>query len=99
MIDEAFERGRSARLAAGALRRAGWRPTEDGLFDELREAEVERDVVNTRDEWIANLLSVSSIAHQSEEDRAAFAGRLRELVSPGRQVRRRIDRRARTRRA
>ena len=71
-IDEAFERGGVPglpRVLSGEWRR----PIEDGPFEELREAEVERDVVNTRDEWIANLLSVSSIAHQPEEDRAAFA--------------------------
>ena len=89
VIDEAFERGGVPglpRVLSGEWRR----PIEDGPFEELREAEVERDVVNTREEWIANLLSVSSIAHQPEQDRAAFAARLRELVPPGQEVRRRI---------
>jgi SAM-dependent methyltransferase len=89
VIDEAFERGGVPglpRVLSGEWKR----PVEDGPFEELREAEVERDVLNTRDEWIANLLSVSSIAHQAEEDRAAFASRLRELVPADRQVRRRI---------
>ena len=89
VIDEAFERGGLPglpRVLSGEWRR----PIEDGPFEELREAEVERDVLNTRDEWIANLLSVSSIAHQPEDDRAAFAARLRELVAPEREVRRRI---------
>ena len=89
VIDEAFERGGVPglpRVLSGEWRR----PVEDSPFEELREAEVERDVLNTRDEWIANLLSVSSIAHQSEEDRAAFASRMRELVPADRDVRRRI---------
>ena len=89
VIDEAFERGGVPglpRVLSGEWRR----PIEGGPFEQLREAEVERDVLNTRDEWIANLLSVSSIAHQPEKDRAAFAARLRELVPPEREVRRRI---------
>jgi hypothetical protein len=89
VIDEAFERGGVPglpRVLSGEWRR----PIEDGPFEQLREAEVERDVLNTRDEWIANLLSVSSIAHQPEEDRAAFASRLRELVPPDQEVHRRI---------
>jgi len=89
VIDEAFERGGVPglpRVLSGEWKR----PIEDGPFEELREAEVERDVINTRDEWIANLLSVSSIAHQPEEDRTAFAARLRELVPADREGRRRI---------
>ena len=89
VIDEAFERGGVPglpRVLSGEWRQ----PIEDGPFEELREAEVEREIINTRDEWIANLLSVSSIAHQPEEDRAAFASRLRELVPADREVSRRI---------
>ena len=89
VIDEAFERGGVPglpRVLSGEWRQ----PIEDGPFEQLREAEVEREIINTRDEWIANLLSVSSIAHQPEEDRAAFASRLRELVSADREVSRRI---------
>ena len=89
VIDEAFERGGVPglpRVLSGEWRR----PIEDGPFEELRGAEIERDVLSTRDEWIANLLSVSSIAHQPEKDRAAFAARLRELVPADREVRRRI---------
>ena len=89
VIDEAFERGGVPglpRVLSGEWRR----PIEDGPFEELREVEIERDVLNTRDEWIANLLSVSSIAHQPEKDRAAFAARLQELVPADREVRRRI---------
>jgi SAM-dependent methyltransferase len=89
LIDEAFERGGVPglpRVLSGEWKR----PIEDGPFEELREAEVEREILNTRDEWIANLLSVSSIAHEPEEDRSAFASRLRELVPADREVHRRI---------
>ena len=86
VIDEAFERGGEPglpRILSGA-----WRsPVEAGPFEPLREAEVERELVRSRDEWIANMLSVSSIAHQPDEDRDAFARRLRELVPPEREVR------------
>jgi SAM-dependent methyltransferase len=89
VIEEMFERGGEPGL--GRILAGGWRkPLESGRFEELREAEVERGVVATRDEWIANMLSVSSIAHQPEEDRDAFAQRLRELVPPDRQVGRRV---------
>jgi hypothetical protein len=36
------------------------------------------------------MLSVSSIAHQPEEERDAFATRLRELIPADREVRRRF---------
>ena len=62
----------------------------DRKFEELREEDLERDIVTGRDEWIANMLSVSSIAHQPDEDRLAFAERMRELVPAGRRVRRRF---------
>ena len=89
VIEEMFERGGEPGL--GRILAGGWRkPLESGRFNELREAEVERDVVASRDEWIANMLSVSSIAHQPDEDRDAFAKRLRELVPPDREVGRRV---------
>ena len=89
VIEEAFERGGEpglGRVLAGEWRR----PLERGSFEELREAEVERELVSSRDEWIAHMLSVSSIAHQPEEARAEFADRLRELIPAERQVRRRF---------
>ena len=89
VIEEMFERGGEPGI--GRVLSGDWRkPLEPGRFEELEEAEVERDVVATRDEWIANMLSVSSIAHQPEEDRDAFAERLRELVPPDRNVGRRV---------
>ncbi len=89
VIEEAFARGGEpglSRVLSGEWRR----PVEAAAFEPLREAEAERELVNTRDEWIANLLSVSSIAHQPDEQRAAFAERLRELIPPDREARRRI---------
>ncbi|HZE29129.1 MAG TPA: class I SAM-dependent methyltransferase [Gaiellaceae bacterium] len=86
VIDEAFERGGEPGLPR--ILSGEWRsPVEAGPFEPLREAEVERELVRTRDEWIANMLSVSSIAHQPDEDRDAFARRLRELVPPEREIR------------
>ena len=80
-IEEAFARGGEPGL--GKVLSGDWRrPVEDGPFEPFQEAEVERWLVNSREEWIANMLSVSSIAIQPEEDRAAFAERLRELIPP-----------------
>jgi SAM-dependent methyltransferase len=82
VLDEAFARGGAPgqpRVLSGTWRE----PLAESRFGELREAELVRDVVRERDTWIANMLSVSSIAHQPEEDRTALAERLRELVPPG----------------
>ena len=87
VISEMFERGGEpgiGRVLSGEWRR----PLESAPFEELREADEERELFATRDEWIANMLSVSSIAHQPEEERDAFADRLRELVLADRKVRR-----------
>ncbi|HEX6490262.1 MAG TPA: class I SAM-dependent methyltransferase [Gaiellaceae bacterium] len=82
LIDEAFRRGGAPglpRVLSGA-----WRaPFAGAGFEELREHELERELVSDREAWLANLLSVSSIAVQPEEERAAFARKLRELVPPG----------------
>jgi ubiquinone/menaquinone biosynthesis C-methylase UbiE len=89
VIQEMFERGGEPGI--GRVLSGGWRePLERAPFEELREEDVERDIVTGRDEWIANMLSVSSIAHQPDEDRLAFAERMRELVPAGRRVRRRF---------
>jgi SAM-dependent methyltransferase len=89
LIDEMHERG--GRPGIGRVLSGAWRdPIERAPFEELRETDVERDIVSGRDEWIANMLSVSSIAHQPEEDRDAFARRLRELVPQDRKVGRRV---------
>jgi len=88
VIEAAFARGGEPGL--GKVLSGAWkRPVEDGPFEPLRETEVERWLVNSRDEWIANMLSVSSIATQPDEDRAAFAEQLRELI-PEQEIRRRF---------
>jgi SAM-dependent methyltransferase len=89
VIAAALERGGEpglARVLSGRWRR----PIEQAAFEPLRETEVERDVVSSRDAWIANMLSVSSIAHQPAEERAGLARRLRELVPAEREVHRRM---------
>ena len=89
VIKAAVERGGEPGL--GRVLSNEWRrPLEAAPFEPLREAEVERDFVSSRDQWIANMLSVSSIAHQPDEDRAAFAKQLRELIPVDRRVHRRF---------
>jgi SAM-dependent methyltransferase len=89
VIEAAFERGGIPGL--GRVLSGEWRrPLESGAFEELREVSLERDLERSRDDWIANMLSVSSIAHQPDEDREAFASRLRELVPAERVVRARL---------
>jgi SAM-dependent methyltransferase len=88
LIDKTMERGGAPGLPK--VLSGEWRgPIAAAGFEELREGEVERDLVTDREGWIANLLSVSSIAAQPDEDRAAFAARLRELVPEG-ELRRRV---------
>jgi SAM-dependent methyltransferase len=80
LIDEAFARGGSPglpRVLSGAWRE----PLERSRFGALDEATSEREVVRDRERWLANMLSVSSIASQSDEERLALATRLRELVA------------------
>jgi SAM-dependent methyltransferase len=87
-IEEAFARGGEPGLHRVLSNE--WRaPFEGSGFEELRETELERELVADRETWIANLLSVSSIAVQPASDRAAFAERLRELVPSG-ELRRRV---------
>ena len=89
VLKAAFKRGGEPGL--GRVLSNEWRrPLETAPFDPLRETEVERDFVSSRDEWIANVLSVSSIAHQPDKDRLAFAERMRELIPADRRVHRRF---------
>ena len=82
VVDEAFSRGGAPGLPR--VLSGEWRePFEGSGFGVLHEAELERELVTDREGWIANLLSISSIAAQPDEERAAFATRLRELVPPG----------------
>ena len=87
MLAEAFARGGMPGLPR--VLSGKWRePLSVSRFGELHEDELVRDVVTDREGWIANMLSVSSIAHQPDEDRTALAERLRELVPPGEMRRR-----------
>ena len=89
VITEMIERGGEPGI--GRVLSGNWRrPLERAPFEELRETDVERDIVTGRDEWIANMLSVSSIAHQPDEARLAFAERMRELVPAERKVGRHV---------
>jgi SAM-dependent methyltransferase len=78
-LGEAIARGGEpggAKIASGA-----WREPLAGVFEELRAAHLDFDELVSRDELIAWILSVSSIAGQSDEARRELADRLRELVS------------------
>ena len=79
VVEEAMERGGApgiARVLSGAWRE----PLERSRFEELRERQFDREETISRDQRIAYLLSVSSIASQPEEARVALAERLRELA-------------------
>jgi ubiquinone/menaquinone biosynthesis C-methylase UbiE len=79
VLDEAFARGGSPGLSK--VLSGFWRkPIEAAPFEPLQEVEIERTVDSDTERWLANMLSVSSIASQSEEERAALATRLRELL-------------------
>jgi len=89
VIQDVIERGGEPGI--GRVLSGAWRePIERAPFEALRETDVHRDIVNSRDEWIANMLSVSSIAHQPEEDRLAFAERMRELIPADRKIGRHV---------
>jgi ubiquinone/menaquinone biosynthesis C-methylase UbiE len=79
VLDAAFEQGGAPGI--GRVLSGFWRePLEKATFEPLREAEVQRTVTRTRDQWLANMLSVSSIASLPDADREALAERLLELV-------------------
>lgn len=79
VLDEAFAKGGAPgieKMLSGEWRK----PLEASAFGPLGEADVERVVRRTHDQWLANMLSVSSIASLSDADREQVAARLRELV-------------------
>ena len=79
VLDDAFARGGSPGLPK--VLSGFWRkPIEAAPFEPLQELEIERTVDSDTERWLANILSVSSIASQSEEHRVALASRLRELL-------------------
>jgi ubiquinone/menaquinone biosynthesis C-methylase UbiE len=80
VLDAAFEAGGAPGM--GKVLSGFWRePIAKAPFEPLREAEVERTVVRTRDQWLANMLSVSSIASLPDAARKELARRLGELVA------------------
>jgi ubiquinone/menaquinone biosynthesis C-methylase UbiE len=79
VLDAAFEQGGAPGI--GKVLSGFWRePIASAPFEPLREAELERTLTRTRDQWLANMLSVSSIAALPDADREQLAERLRELV-------------------
>jgi ubiquinone/menaquinone biosynthesis C-methylase UbiE len=79
VLDVAFAKGGAPGI--GKVLSGFWRePIAKASFEPLREAEVDRTVSRTRDQWLANMLSVSSIASLPDGDREELAERLRELV-------------------
>jgi SAM-dependent methyltransferase len=79
VLDVAFAKGGAPGI--GKVLSGFWRePVETGGFEPLREAESERTVTRTRDQWLATMLSVSSIASLPDADRRELAARLRDLV-------------------
>jgi len=79
VLDVAFAKGGAPGI--GKVLSGLWRePIAKAPLEPLQEAEVERTLTRTRDQWLANMLSVSSIAALSDADREDLAARLRELV-------------------
>jgi SAM-dependent methyltransferase len=77
-IEEAIARGGEP---GGAKKlAAAWRAPLPAAFDALREAQFHRDELVSREELIAWILSISSIAAQSDAARRELANRLRELI-------------------
>ena len=89
LISEAFARGGrpgQSRVVSGEWRRA----FEGSGFGPIHEDELVRDVATDRERWLANIVSVSSVAAQPAEMRAELTNRLRELAPPDAQYRRRF---------
>jgi ubiquinone/menaquinone biosynthesis C-methylase UbiE len=79
VLDVAFAKGGAPGI--GKVLSGFWRePIAKAPLEPLQEAEVERTLTRTRDQWLAHMLSVSSIAALSDADREDLAARLRELV-------------------
>src|SRR5262249_47823023 len=82
VLDVAFAKGGSPGI--GKVLSGFWRePVARAGFEPLREAESERWVTRTRNQWVATMLSVSSIAALPAADREELAVRLRGLVPEG----------------
>ena len=79
VVEEAIERGGApglSRVLSGAWRE----PLAAASFEELRARQADREETISRDERIAYLLSISSIASQPAVARVEFAEKLRELA-------------------
>jgi SAM-dependent methyltransferase len=79
VVGEAIERGGApglSRVLSGAWRE----PLAAAPFEELRERQADREETISRDERIAYLLSISSIASQPEAARVELAERVRALA-------------------
>jgi ubiquinone/menaquinone biosynthesis C-methylase UbiE len=82
VLEVAFAKGGSPGI--GKVLSGYWRePIAKAGFEPLQEAESERWVTRTRDQWLANMLSVSSIAALPAAERLELGARLRELVPDG----------------
>lgn len=79
VLDEAFAQGGAPGLPK--VLSGLWRqPIEAAPFEPLQKLEIERTVESDSERWLASMLSVSSIASQSDEARSALTARLRELL-------------------
>jgi ubiquinone/menaquinone biosynthesis C-methylase UbiE len=79
VVEEAIDRGGAPGI--GRVLSGAWRePLARSPFEELRERQFDRQETITRDERIAYLLSISSIASQPEEARRELGEQLRELA-------------------
>jgi SAM-dependent methyltransferase len=88
VIDDAFREGGVPGLPR--VLSGEWREGFEGSrFGPLHEESIDRWIVSDRERWIANLLSVSSIAVLPDDERAAFGAKLRELC-PDTEYRRRF---------
>jgi ubiquinone/menaquinone biosynthesis C-methylase UbiE len=79
LVEEAIDRGGApglSRVLSGAWRE----PLARSRFEELRERQADREETISRDQRIAYLLSISSIASQSEAARVELAETMRELA-------------------
>src|SRR2546429_1586686 len=80
VLDDAFAKGGAPGI--GKVLSGFWRePISKTPFEPLRQAEVVRMVTRTRDQWLANMLSVSSIASLPDVRREELAPRLRPAPS------------------
>ncbi|MDQ2984865.1 MAG: methyltransferase domain-containing protein [Actinomycetota bacterium] len=79
LLDEAFAKGGAPGLPK--VLSGEWRAAFEGSrFGDLHEAELERWIEQTRDQLVAQLLSISSIAALSDDERRDFGERFGELV-------------------